>query len=173
MQSPITPEIVMGYTTASEGFLCEISDNIYDIRFGPFRIRDMESNKILFDIEQEFNPMTEESRFIQYTFPSDMLLLRSLGTTINFSVGELPVPQFMMIEKHYFRNHLLQSYDFSINFMMPNSVNSHEFIYELPPLPTELVIDIISNPFEAKSDSFFFVENKLVMHVRAEYDYSG
>jgi hypothetical protein len=57
--------------------------------------------------------------------------------------------------------------------MMPNSVNSHEFIYELPALPRDLVVDMVGNPYETKSDSFFFVEDKLVMHVRAEYDYSG
>lgn len=31
---------------------------------------------------------------------------------------------------------------------------------------------MIDNPFETKSDSFYFVGDELVMHNKAEYDYS-
>jgi len=31
---------------------------------------------------------------------------------------------------------------------------------------------MILNPFETKSDSFYFVGGELVMHNKAEYDYS-
>ena len=31
---------------------------------------------------------------------------------------------------------------------------------------------MMKNPFETKSDSFYFVENKLIMHTKAEYDFS-
>ena len=31
---------------------------------------------------------------------------------------------------------------------------------------------MIDNPFETKSDSFYFVGDQLVMHNKAEYDYS-
>ena len=173
MHSEITPETVLEYTEACSDFKCSLSDNIYDIRFGTFRIRDLENHRCLFEIERDFEEATEDTRLIQYTFPPEFLMLRSVGTSIHFSVGSLPVNNFRMIERHYFRSTLLQSYDFTINFMMPNSVNSHEFIYELPELPKELVIDMICNSYETKSDSFFFVENKLIMHVRAEYDYSS
>ena len=169
----ITPETVLSYNQATSEFLCELSDNIYDIRFGSFRMRDMENNRVLFEIERDFEETTEDSRLIQYFFPPEILLLRSIGTSINFSVGPLPVSNFRIIEKHYFLSTLLQCYDFSIDFMIPNSVNSHEFMYELPSLPRELVLEMIRRPFETKSDSFFFVENKLIMHIRAEYDYSG
>ena len=30
---------------------------------------------------------------------------------------------------------------------------------------------MIANPFETKSDSFYFVDNKLVMHNKASYKY--
>lgn len=33
--------------------------------------------------------------------------------------------------------------------------------------------DIIAAPFETKSDSFYFVEGKLVMHNKAEYAYNA
>lgn len=33
--------------------------------------------------------------------------------------------------------------------------------------------DMIAKPFETKSDSFYFVDGKLVMHHRAEYAYDA
>lgn len=173
MQNAYTPEVILGLTEATSDFLCSLSDNVYDIRFGSFRIRDMENNQCLFEIERDFEEASEDTRLIQYSFPPEFLLLRNLGTTIHFSVGEIPVSNFRMIERHYFRSNLLQSYDFTVDFMIPNSVNTTEFIYDLPTLPKDLFIEMVSNPYETKSDSFFFVENKLIMHVRAEYDYSG
>jgi len=32
---------------------------------------------------------------------------------------------------------------------------------------------MINSPFETKSDSFYFVDNKLIMHNKAEYAYDG
>ena len=173
MENVYTPEVILGFTEATSEFLCSLADNTYDIRFGTFRIRNMENNQSLFEIERDFEEASEDTRLIQYTFPPEFLMLRSLGTTIHFSVGPLPVINFRMIERHYFRSNLLQSYDFTVDFMIPNSVNTHEFIYDLPIIPKDLMIEMVCNPYETKSDSFFFVENKLIMHVRAEYDYSG
>jgi hypothetical protein len=84
MQQSITPEVVLGFTEASNDFLCSLSDNIYDIRFGSFRIRDMENNRCLFEIERDFEEASDDTRLIQYSFPPEFLLLRSLGTSIHF-----------------------------------------------------------------------------------------
>lgn len=35
------------------------------------------------------------------------------------------------------------------------------------------VQELISHPFETKSDSFYFVEDKLIMHNKADYAYNG
>lgn len=32
---------------------------------------------------------------------------------------------------------------------------------------------MIDSPFESKSDSFYFVDDKLIMHNKAEYRYQG
>lgn len=32
---------------------------------------------------------------------------------------------------------------------------------------------MIENPYETRSDSFYFVDNKLVMHNKADYAYNG
>ncbi len=37
-----------------------------------------------------------------------------------------------MIERHYFKNKLIKSYEFEVPFCIPNTVNSLEAIYELP-----------------------------------------
>ena len=169
----VAPEQVLNHSEACTSFLCSLSDNVYDVRFGSFKLREMNSNEVLFEIERDFYEATEDTRSIQYSFPPQFLNLRSLGSTIHFSVGSEPVKNFRMIERHYFKSSLLQTVDFCIPFMMPNSVNTHEIIYDLPALPQELMDEMIRSPYETKSDSFFFVEDKLVIHVRAQYDYSG
>lgn len=41
------------------------------------------------------------------------------------------------------------------------------FIYPLA------VSEMIANPFETRSDSFYFVDDGLVMHNKADYAYDG
>ncbi len=53
---------------------------------------------------------------------------------VTFRVGDLPVKNFRMIERHFFGDRLLKSFDFDFGFCIPNSVNSCEQIYEFPPL---------------------------------------
>ena len=53
---------------------------------------------------------------------------------IEFSVGDKSVSHFRMIERHYFRNHLIKSFDFDFGFCMPNTTNTCEQIYEMPEL---------------------------------------
>lgn len=35
------------------------------------------------------------------------------------------------------------------------------------------VREMILHPYETQSDSFYFVDNKLVMHNKADYSYNG
>eukprot|EP01052_Picozoa_sp_SAG31_P018838 SAG31_NODE_1350_length_8681_cov_14.408879_6_plen_137_part_00 len=133
-----------------------------------------------------------------------------------------------MIERHYFKDKLIKSFDFTFPFCIPNSTNSWEAVYELPKLTEEEVPfpplacrhatdhaahsvcdcralppssqrrDIINSPMQSKSDSvrnqsndglaathsllcslilplarpqFYFVDDKLIMHTKAEYAY--
>ena len=46
----------------------------------------------------------------------------------------MPIENFRMIERHYFREKLLKSFDFEFGFCMPSSKNTCEHIYEFPPL---------------------------------------
>ena len=42
------------------------------------------------------------------------------------------VPSFRMIERHYFRNKLLKSFDFTLGFCMPKSRNTWEVCMRAP-----------------------------------------
>jgi len=47
-------------------------------------------------------------------------------------VGAKPVKALLMIERHFFGDQLLKSFDFDFGFCVPNSRNTMEHIYELP-----------------------------------------
>ena len=44
--------------------------------------------------------------------------------------------------------------------------------FDVPALDEELVAEMLANPYETKSDSFYFVNDKLIMHNKAEYRYT-
>ena len=76
-----------------------------------------------------------------------------------------------MVERHYFRGKVIRSYDFTFGFIIPNSTNTWEFIYDLPELSAEEMAEIIAAPWEVKSDSFLLADGKLIIHNRAIYNY--
>ena len=112
-----------------------------------------------------------EERAIKYHLGPDFLLLKTVGLTLNFGIGDKEVKKMEMVERHYFRGKVIRSYDFKFGFVIPNSNNSWEFIYDLPELTLEEQAEIVSAPWEVKSDSFFFADDKLIIHNRAAYNY--
>uniref|UniRef100_A0A8C3LC20 Unc-119 lipid binding chaperone B n=1 Tax=Chrysolophus pictus TaxID=9089 RepID=A0A8C3LC20_CHRPC len=112
-------------------------------------------------------------RFVRYQFTPAFLRLRTVGATVEFTVGEKPVSNFRMIERHYFRDRLLKNFDFDFGFCIPSSRNTCEHIYEFPQLSEDLIRLMVENPYETRSDSFYFVDNKLIMHNKADYAYNG
>jgi len=180
-----TPEECLDLTRPCEGYLCPLSANTYGVEFLEFKIREMEGQKReLYHVKKpddapsdpyppDIPPELEDQyRLIQYAFPAEFLKARTIGTALVFSVGAQEVPSFRMIERHYFRDKLLKSFDFTLGFCMPNSRNAWEVIYTLPELDPELEKEMIDAPYETKSDSFYFVGNKMVMHNKAEYAYT-
>ena len=101
------------------------------------------------------------------------LKLRTVGATVEFNVGNKPVKNFRMIERHFFRDQHLKTFDFDFGFCIPNSKNTVEHIYEFPKLDKAFIEMMIKNPFETRSDSFYFVDGELVMHNKADYSYTG
>lgn len=178
----VTPDDVLKLTKCTENYLCEPGANVYSIDFTRFKIRDMETGTVLFEIAKPDN-IDEEildndedpnaGRFVRYKFTPEFLKLKTVGATVEFTVGDKAVNNFRMIERHYFRGRLLKNFDFEFGFCIPNSKNTCEHIYEFPALNIDEVQEMIDNPFETKSDSFYFVDNKLIMHNKADYAYDG
>lgn len=53
---------------------------------------------------------------------------------ITFRVGDKPVRDFHMVERHYFKDKVIKTFDFSFGFCIPESSNTCEHIYEFPKL---------------------------------------
>lgn len=111
-------------------------------------------------------------QFVEY-FGEDDWTKTFLNYRVEFTVGDRPVSRFRMIERHFFRDQLLKTFDFEFGFCIPNSRNTCEHIYELPPLSPQLRQQMTACPYETRSDSFYFVEDKLIMHNKADYAYTG
>lgn len=77
-----------------------------------------------------------------------------------------------MIERHYFHDELIKSYDFKFGFVIPNSTNTWDSVYDIPPLPQSLTEAIIQNPYACKSDTFYYVGEEMVMHHKVSYKYT-
>ncbi|XP_012505688.1 PREDICTED: protein unc-119 homolog B [Propithecus coquereli] len=182
----IRPEHVLRLSRVTESYLCKPEDNVYNIDFTRFKIRDLETGTVLFEIakpcisdqeeeEEEEGGVVDISagRFVRYQFTPAFLRLRTVGATVEFTVGDKPVSNFRMIERHYFRERLLKNFDFDFGFCIPSSRNTCEHIYEFPQLSEDVIRLMIENPYETRSDSFYFVDNKLIMHNKADYAYNG
>lgn len=61
-----------------------------------------------------------------------------LITSVEFTVGTKPVKNFRMIERHFFRDRLLKTFDFEFGYCIPMSKNTCEHVYEFPRLADEL-----------------------------------
>lgn len=182
----VTPEEVLRLSAPTSDYLCPKNANIYEIEFIKFRVRDFSNQKavkkpVLIDIakpagyveseEEKLDPSS--GRFVKYHLHRDFLELKSLGAQITFTVGGSDVVKnFRMVERHYFKNKLIKSFDFNFGAaLIPNSENSIEHIYELPKLDSKIKKEMVEAPWETRSDSFYFVEDRLIMHNKAEYAY--
>ena len=179
----VSVDYVKNLQDPTDRFLCKLSDNWAQFKFRGFKIREMTQNITLVDVpdeEQDHDPAfaseLEEDpskRMIKYHLGPDFLHLTTVGLTMNFSIGPTPIEGLEMVERHYFRGKVIRDYSFKFGFVIPNSTNSWEFIYDLPELTQEEMDDMIAHPWEVKSDSFFFAKGVLMMHNRCEYNYSN
>lgn len=175
-----TVEYVMSLTKPTDTFLCHITANRFGIDFVNFRVRSLDNgSQTLFEVARPegvpavpIQNQDDSSRFIRYHFGPEFLDIQTVGTLLEFTIGEEPLNDFLMIERHYFRDQLMQSYDFNMPFVIPGSRSSWEMIYTKPMLNDEWKAALISSPWESRSDSFYFVNGELVMHNRAEYNFS-
>merc|ERR1719343_1163289 len=148
--------------------------------FGSFKLRSLEDGgeRVLLEIHADpptlppsQRQLDDTSRFVQYPFGPDFLNHKVIGATVGISNGAYEAHGFRMIERHYFRDQLIRSFDFSMPYVPPNTSNTWEYIYEMPELTDEWKAALIAYPWETRSDSFYFVGEQLVMHNRAAYNY--
>ena len=160
-EGPIRPEDVLRLDGVTESYLCPPEANTYAIDFTRFKIRDMDTNAVLFEISKppgipqqqpEDGADPNVGRFVRYQFTPEFLKLRTVGATVEFSVGPKPVENFRMIERHFFKERHLKTFDFNFGFCIPDSKNSCEHIYDFPDLESAVVRQMIDAPFATKSD---------------------
>lgn len=68
-------------------YLCTPEANIYNIEFTRFKVRNMDTGEVLFEISkppdhqlsQDLPP--DAARFVRYQFPPDFLRLKTIGAT--------------------------------------------------------------------------------------------
>jgi protein unc-119 len=134
----ITPDYIRNLTEPTKNFLCALKDNTYNVNFGAFRIRDMISGMILVDVRatdldsKVTDDMDPSVRQVRYHFGPDFFALQTIGLQVEFTVGDKPIPNMLMVERHYFRGKCIKSYEFKFGFCMPNTTNTLEMIYDLP-----------------------------------------
>ena len=191
--SQITPEIVREYKEFTPKFLCGLDANTYNIKFKKFKMRDLESDFVLFEVSDDSpdEPNTEKKeeekkedknfqdediltspRTIRYHLGPDFLELKDLGSSLTFSVGNQAVKDFLIIERHYFKDLLIKSFEFKFDFCIPNSINTWEYIYTIPDIDPQVKKEMIAEPWTTRSDSFYFVGDKLIMHNKDFYNYT-
>lgn len=184
INSPPSADQVLTFCEPTPGYCCPLTANVFGIEFESFRIREYNTGFVIFEVNKDPDApqidlstippeMEDQVRCISYDFGSDFLQLESIGTTLQFSVGAHPVENFRMIERHYFRDQLIKSFDFSFGFCIPNSVNTWEAIYDVPQLEPELKQLMVDNPWETQSDSFYYVGDVMIMHNKAKYAYTA
>ena len=127
-EQDVGPDYIRSLNAPTERFLCKLSDNWPDLKFGGFKIRDMISGITLVevnddDVDNENIKDTDDptTRVIKYHLGPDFLRLKTIGLTLNFSNGDQPIKDMLMVERHYFRGKCIRSYEFKFGFVIPSS----------------------------------------------------
>lgn len=108
--SPWTPDAILNLTGITEDYLCNALDNVYNIDFTRFKIRDLETDLVLFEIakppSEQFRTTTatkdvllgdqqrqqldgggsllldpNSGRYVRYQFTPQFLRLKTVGAT--------------------------------------------------------------------------------------------
>ena len=174
MELTVTKNDVLQMERPSDKFFVKLEDNSYGIRFIGFKIRDCDKGTIFHEFRAQsiYDLDIFAELQLEYHFPQDILKAKTIGTNLTFVVGAQPVQNLDFIERHYIYDSLVGNYTFAFPFFMPSSENNIEFIYNVPTLP-QLAQEDIANGRDvpARSDTFIFVNGKLVIHRRAKYLY--
>ena len=138
--------------------------------------QDQLPNKELLINDEDYPPemlkLFDEMRHIKYHFSSDFLKSKMLSSSLVFKVGDLPVKDLLIIDHFFFKNKIIKSFQFKFPFCIPNSVNEWEYVYEFPELDSAIISQMIEEPGSTHSETFFFAGEELVLHNKADYDFT-
>lgn len=98
-----TPEAILSLDRVTDTYLCSTEDNVYNIDFTRFKIRDLDTGMVLFEIakpqSEQFRPTEIEGRvkeleqvdnslldpnagrYVRYQFTPQFLKLKNVGAT--------------------------------------------------------------------------------------------
>uniref|UniRef100_A0A672QZT1 Unc-119 lipid binding chaperone B homolog 2 n=1 Tax=Sinocyclocheilus grahami TaxID=75366 RepID=A0A672QZT1_SINGR len=109
----VTPQYVLMLPGYTDDYLCSPEDNVYNISFSRFKIRDLEGGSVILDLKRHCPTAIKDiieldaGRFIQYHFIPAFLNLREIGATLEFTVGGKAVNKFRLIESNYFNVYII------------------------------------------------------------------
>jgi len=90
---------------------------------------------------------------------------------MKFKIGDKPVKNLTIIDIFFHNQKALISYSFTFPFCVPNRINEWEYVYEFPELSEEIKKEMIENPESTFSETFFLVEDELILHNKAFYTF--
>jgi hypothetical protein len=175
MENLTTIETIKAMTKPTDDFLVALDDNIYGVRFKGFKIRDVDTGEIFHDFQAEDIYQLDyfADHELDYQFPHSVLKAKNIGSNLTLVVGDKLVKDLYLIERHYIDDQLVANYEFHFPLFMPNSENNIEFMYPVPKLSEASQKELANgHDIYAKSDTFVFVDKKLIIHRRANYIYS-
>ncbi|OAF67735.1 hypothetical protein A3Q56_04531 [Intoshia linei] len=208
-----TVQDIINIVQPTNDYLCKICDNVYNLIFTRFTLRNIDNDDIIIDItltklnkenekytepisystintdlsctstnlidsnvnendDYEVDDDSKNIRFVRYYFKQEFIDLTNIGASIEFKIGSKEINSMRMIEKLYFKQHHLKTFDFDFGYVIPNSTNTCEIVYSFPTVSDEMKKEMINEPWETKSDAFYFVNNQLIMHNKVEYSFT-
>jgi hypothetical protein len=174
METLYTIDSVLNMQSPAEKFFVTLDHNTYGIRFKGFKLRDCDTNQVFHEyIASDIYELDYfADHLLEYKFPQKILKSNTLGSNLTLVTGNNLVQKLTLIERHFIDDKLVASYRSDYPLFMPNSENNVEFIYSVPALDEENKKKLFQEePIFAKSDTFIFVDGKLTIHRRANYEY--
>lgn len=186
MPPTISFDEALALTQPTTEFKCRLKDNRFALQFLRFEVKDAHSKEVFYVHQQEVLPNAEMlindddydaetlrlfdgMRNITYNFSRRFLSAKAISSTLVFKVGDLPVKDMTIVDHFFFKGKLVKSFKFTFPFCAPNATNEWEYVYEFPQLSEEVRAQMVAEPGETKSETFFFVDKQIVLHNKAEY----
>ena len=77
------------------------------------------------------------TRYIRYGFDPSFLDCTSIGAALTMHNGPRELKDLQLVERHYFRNKLIKSFEFTFPYVIPSSTNTWEMIYDVPKISSD------------------------------------